>query len=77
MKEEHRKKIKEIIGDMKCPKNFICVEAGFTNLCKAKDFGLERYLECLEEYPGGVGLLYDSRMDTYVNVRCECMWPRS
>jgi hypothetical protein len=51
MKEEHRKKIKEIIGDMKCSKNFTCAEAGFENLCKAKDFGLDRYLECLEEHP--------------------------
>jgi hypothetical protein len=52
MKEEHRKKIQEIIGEMKCPKNFECAEMGFENLCKARDFGLERYLECLEKYPG-------------------------
>ncbi len=51
MKEEHRKKIKEIIGNMKCSKNFTCAEAGFKNLCKAKDFGLGRYLECLEASP--------------------------
>jgi len=57
MKEEHRKKIKEIIGEMKCPKNFTCAEAGFKNLCKAKDSGWTDYLECLEKFPGGVGLL--------------------
>ncbi len=50
MKEEHEKKIKEIMGDMKCPKNFKCAEGGFENLCKAKDFGLDEYLECLEEH---------------------------
>ena len=38
----------EIIGEMTCPKNFLCAESGFENLCKAKDMGLEHYLECLE-----------------------------
>ncbi|MCK4943489.1 MAG: hypothetical protein KAS65_07925 [Candidatus Aminicenantes bacterium] len=49
MKDENRKKIKEIIAGMQCPKNFKCAEKGFELLCRAKDFGLENYLECLEE----------------------------
>jgi hypothetical protein len=51
MKEEDRKKIEEIMAGMKCPKGFSCAESGFTRLCKARDFGLDNYLECLEEDP--------------------------
>jgi len=51
MKDEDRKKIEEIIAGMQCPKNFKCAENGFENLCRAKDFGVENYLDCLEENP--------------------------
>ncbi len=51
MRDDDKKKIEEIIGKMKCPKNFKCAESDFENLCKAKDFGLDSYLECLEENP--------------------------
>lgn len=37
MKEEHKKKIEEIIGEMQCPKNFNYAKSGFEVLCKAKD----------------------------------------
>jgi hypothetical protein len=47
-KEEYRKKIQEIIDKIHCPKNFECIENGFERLCKAKECGLENYLECLE-----------------------------
>lgn len=49
MKEEYRMRIREIIGEMQCPKGFKCVMEGFENLCKAKDFGDEESLQCLEE----------------------------
>ena len=48
MKEEHKKKIKKIIGEMYCPSNFKCLDSGSENLCKARDIGMESYLECLE-----------------------------
>jgi hypothetical protein len=51
MKEEDRKKIEEIMAGMQCPKDFQCSKSGFERLCKAKDFGLKEYLECLEENP--------------------------
>jgi len=51
MKDEDRKKIEEIIGEMKCPKHFKCCLTGFEVLCKAKDVGSESFLECLEEDP--------------------------
>jgi hypothetical protein len=51
MNDQEKKKIAEIVGNMECPKMFKCAESGFKNLCKAKDIGLEKYLECLEENP--------------------------
>ncbi len=51
MKDEDKKKIEEIIAGMKCPKNFKCAEHGFEKLCRAKDFGVENYLDCLEKNP--------------------------
>lgn len=49
MEEELTKKIEEIISGMQCPKGFKCAKGGFEYLCKANDFGLEGYLDCLEE----------------------------
>ena len=49
MKEEHRKKIEEIMGEMSCPESFKCSESGFETLCKAKDRGVKRHLDCLED----------------------------
>lgn len=36
------KEIKEIIGHLKCPKDFNCYKSGFDVLCKAKDVGIEK-----------------------------------
>ena len=52
MKEEVRKKIEEIKAGMKCLKGFKCADSGFEQLCKAIDFGLKGYLDCLEENHG-------------------------
>ena len=49
MKEEYRARIREIINGMQCPKDFKCAEEGFENLCKAKTFGNELLLQCLED----------------------------
>ena len=51
MNEDVRKEIEEIIGKMKCPKDFICYRSGFEKLCEARDFGIEDYLECMEPEP--------------------------
>jgi hypothetical protein len=48
MRDEDRKKIEELIGEMHCPKDFKCVESGFELLCEAKDVGLDHHLVCLE-----------------------------
>lgn len=49
MRDEDRQKIEEIMSGMKCPKNFRCADHGFEMLCKGKDFGVERYIDCLEK----------------------------
>ncbi len=51
MKEEDKKKIQEIMLAIKCEKDFKCADSGFEILCKAKDFGVDNYLECLESDP--------------------------
>ena len=51
MEQDYDKEIKEIMGGMKCPYDFKCYKSGFDNLCKAKDIGIESFLECLEENP--------------------------
>ena len=49
MKDEDLKRIEAIIGKMSCPKKFKCADSGFEKLCKARDFGVESYLDCLDE----------------------------
>ncbi|MFC1829536.1 hypothetical protein ACFL0O_07995 [Thermodesulfobacteriota bacterium] len=51
MKENDRKQIEGIVGQMQCPKDFKCAHSGFENLCRAKDLGLESFLECLDDNP--------------------------
>lgn len=51
MKNIDLKSIEEIVGKMKCEKNFNCYKSGFEILCKGKDIGLETFLECLEKNP--------------------------
>jgi hypothetical protein len=49
MKKDVANKIKEIIGDLDCPKNFKCAKQEFKHLCKGKDVGLDHFLECVDE----------------------------
>ena len=51
MEKDHKRQIEEILGGMQCPKDFSCYKSGFENLCKAKDIGIESFLECLEKKP--------------------------
>ena len=45
---EHEKQIKKIMDSTECPCDFKCYRSGFTELCKARDMGMETFLECLE-----------------------------
>ncbi len=51
MGQDHKREIEKIIGKMGCPKDFRCYKAGFENLCKAEDIGIESFLKCLEKNP--------------------------
>jgi hypothetical protein len=53
MEQDYMKVIEDIIDGIRCPKDFACYKMGFENLCKAKDFGLSDFLECLEKDPEG------------------------
>ena len=47
----NRTELQEIIADLSCPKDFQCYKSGFQVLCKARDIGLQTFVECLEEHP--------------------------
>jgi hypothetical protein len=51
MKEEDRKKIEQLMGEIECPKDFKCVKENFDRLCQAGKFGIDEHLECLEKNP--------------------------
>lgn len=43
-----QEKIEDIIDGLRCPKDFVCYKSGLTDICKAKDIGLDSFLVCLE-----------------------------
>ena len=47
--QENKTQIEEIISGMECPKDFVCYESGFENLCKVKIFQDGELVECLDE----------------------------
>jgi hypothetical protein len=49
MDKEHKQRIEELIRD--CPPGSKCRDQGVDSLCKAKDVGLQSFVECLEENP--------------------------
>lgn len=51
MEENTRIKLEELIGQIKCPKDFVCYKSELKDLCKAADIGMKSYLKCLEENP--------------------------
>ena len=53
MDQEYQIEIGEVMGVMKCLRDFKCYKSGFEVLCEARSVGDgdESYLVCLEEYP--------------------------
>jgi hypothetical protein len=49
--QEHIQEIKKIASGIECSKDFRCHKSGLEGLCKARDIGLERYVECLGDEP--------------------------
>lgn len=51
MRDEDRRKIKELLGTLKCPKGFDCAASGFRYLCEAEKNETGCHLKCLEHDP--------------------------
>jgi len=51
MEEDQKREIEEIIGELQCPKDFLCYKSGLKALCKAQDIGMGQALLCLEKDP--------------------------
>lgn len=49
MKKDINAEIARIMGEMRCPKDFVCYTSGFETLCEVKDYGLESFVKCLAE----------------------------
>ena len=74
MDEEQEKRIEEIMAGMECDKDFECYESGFENICKAGDWGMPHYVECMEnespmckfKVPFGDGVFCSCPLRVYV-----------
>ena len=47
--EKHQQEIEDIMADIECPKGFICYHSHFKQVCRAKDIGLDEYVDCSGE----------------------------
>jgi hypothetical protein len=72
MGQDCKKEVEEIIGHLKCPKDFKCCQSGFETLCRARqmDDGVGSYLECLEEDPEKCA--FANYISTGVFHLCSC-----
>ena len=69
MTEDQKRQIDEICDKFSCPRDFECCRSEFRNLCDAKDFGIERFLRCLDEDPKNCQFSLLSLQNTYF---CQC-----
>ncbi len=44
-------RIKRIINEIECSKDFVCYKLKIKTLCNAEDIGMKSYLLCLEKQP--------------------------
>ena len=65
---KHIQGIKQILGQMKCPLDFRCTTAEYRHICRAKDIGLDHFLECLETDPPDCGFSVPSDG----SMLCKC-----
>ncbi len=47
-----REMAEKLLDGRRCPKEVRCADSGFERLCRTKDIGLDRFLECLETEEG-------------------------
>jgi hypothetical protein len=77
MKEEEKKKIEQLMGEIQCPKDFKCVKDNFTCLCKVREFGSDEHLECLEKILHTVPLQFPLLIAISAYAGCEYTLSRS
>lgn len=61
-------KIEEIIEDMSSKKDFRCCKENFANIRKAKNVGINSFLECLDKKPAKVSILLDFSIWTFLSI---------
>lgn len=68
--EQHQqtKQIEQIIGSMKCSKDFECFKSGFQKLCKVNVIGDGKVVECSPENRGKC----EFRFSFLGNSLCKC-----
>lgn len=49
MEKKHIKQIKKIMDEIECEKDFACYKSEFKNHPKAKNIGIQSFVECLEK----------------------------
>ena len=49
MEQLNIEKAKQILGDLNCKKDLLCIRGGFENLCRAAYIGQKSQLMCLEK----------------------------
>lgn len=49
--EEKRKRVEKLLDERACVRGCKCYHVNFNDLCKARSFGIEALLECLEDDP--------------------------
>ena len=67
-KEDLAATVDSLMGEIKCPKGFICARSGFENLCRAREIGLSSHLQCLEPDPSSCAFSVSYEQDCL----CEC-----
>jgi hypothetical protein len=68
MEQDQETETKEIIGDLLCPKGFMCCIEGLENISQATDIELEEYMKCLEE--GAALCQFSVSFDSYYFCSC-------
>ncbi len=68
MKEEDRERIKELLGEVECPKAFKCAASGFRYLCQVKAGGENKQLICRDDNPNQCVFANPSNGD----FLCDC-----
>ncbi len=50
MEAHHKEALEKLASGIECPRNNMCAESGFEVFGKARDRGLEGYLECMDDF---------------------------